>query len=86
MSLLSSEFIAPSGATAAPEAGLLLPVMEQFYTIQGKQGRIVSIKTVQENNKNPELMRYAEYEDVTVRFDAVSWTYTEGGITHEEKR
>ena len=58
----------------------------QFYTIQGKQGRIVSIKTVQENNKNPELMKYAEYEDVTVRFDLVSWTYTDGGITHEEKR
>lgn len=58
----------------------------QHYTIQGRQGRIVSIKTVMENNKNPELMKYAEYEDVTVRFDSLSWTWNEGGVTHEEKK
>ena len=57
----------------------------QHYTITGKQGRIVSIKTVMENNKNPDLTRYAEYEDVTVRFESVSWTWNDGGITHEEK-
>ena len=36
VSLLSSEIIAPYGAVAVLEAGLMLPVMEQFYTIQGE--------------------------------------------------
>ena len=36
VSLLFSEIIAPSGATAAPKTGQTLPVMEQFYTIQGE--------------------------------------------------
>ena len=36
VSLLSSEIIAPSGAVAVLKAGLMLPVMEQFYTIQGE--------------------------------------------------
>src|SRR3954469_18088492 len=36
VNLLSPEIIAPSGDLAAAATGTLLPVMEQFYTIQGE--------------------------------------------------
>ena len=36
VTLHSSEIIAPFGEAAAPQLGVTLPVMEQFYTIQGE--------------------------------------------------
>jgi type VI secretion system secreted protein Hcp len=58
---------------------------EQFYTVKLTNARITNMRTVMLNNKNPELTRYAEYEEVSFTYDAIEWTYVKGGISTTEK-
>ena len=32
------------------------------------------------NNQNPDLAKYAEYEDVAFTYRKIEWTWTDGGI------
>jgi type VI secretion system secreted protein Hcp len=59
-------------------------VEKQYYTVKLTQARILSIKTVMLNNKNPEYMKYAEYEEVTITYGRADWTWMDGGITTVE--
>jgi type VI secretion system secreted protein Hcp len=36
------------------------------------------------NTKNPELVKYAEYEEVAFSYQKIIWTWTEGGIVAED--
>jgi type VI secretion system secreted protein Hcp len=53
----------------------------QHYTMRLKNANIVAIEFHLPNNKNPDLMRYAEFEDVTFTYQRIEWTWLEGGIT-----
>lgn len=53
----------------------------QHYTIRLKNARIVDIKFKMLNNKNPELTRYAEYEEVAFAYENIQWMWNDGGIT-----
>ena len=54
---------------------------EQFYTIDGKVGRVLSVKILSNNeDKQPPL------EEVTLSFSDLTWTYNEGGITYQIKK
>jgi len=57
---------------------------QQHFTIELKNANIAGIKFVMENNKHPDLMRFAEYEQVSFTYEHVIWTWTDGGITAED--
>jgi type VI secretion system secreted protein Hcp len=57
---------------------------EQFYTVEFKQGRINSIKQRLPNTIVPATSTEPPLEEVTFVFHTISWTYTNGGVTHED--
>jgi type VI secretion system secreted protein Hcp len=57
---------------------------KQHYTIKLTNANIASIAFRMLNNKNPELTRYAEYEEVAFTYQKIEWTWQEGGITSED--
>jgi len=57
---------------------------QQHYTVKLTNANIAAIHFKMENNKNPELMRYAEYEEVAFTYQRIEWTWMDGGITAED--
>ncbi len=56
----------------------------QHYTVKLINANIASIHFRMLNNKNPELMKYAEYEEIAFTYQKIIWTWTQGGITAED--
>lgn len=54
---------------------------KQHFTIKLTNANIASIDFRMLNNKNPELMRYAEYEEVAFTYQKIEWIWVQGGIT-----
>jgi type VI secretion system secreted protein Hcp len=54
---------------------------KQHYTVELVNANIASISFRMLNNKNPELMRYAEYEEIAFTYQKITWTWKDGGIT-----
>jgi type VI secretion system secreted protein Hcp len=54
------------------------------YTVTLLNANIASINFRMPNNRNPELMRYAEYEEIAFTYQKITWTWVEGGITAED--
>ncbi|MBI4954207.1 MAG: type VI secretion system tube protein Hcp [Myxococcales bacterium] len=54
---------------------------KQHYTVKLTNANIASIDFRMLNNKNPELTRYAEYEEVAFTYQKIEWTWMDGGIT-----
>ena len=55
-------------------------ITEQFYTVAIKQGRITAIaQLVRDTLATPDD---PALEDVSIAFNNISWTYTNGGISH----
>jgi type VI secretion system secreted protein Hcp len=57
---------------------------EQFYTVAIKQGRINTIKQVVPDTIVPATSKDPALEEITLVFHTISWTYTNGGVTHED--
>lgn len=57
---------------------------EQFYTIDIKQGRINTIKDFVPDTINPVSSSDPPLEEITFVFHTISWTFTNGGVTHED--
>jgi len=53
----------------------------QHYTVKLYNANIASISFRMANNKHPELMKFAEYEEVAFTYEKIEWTWTDGGIT-----
>lgn len=53
----------------------------QNYTITLTNANIASMRMVKENIRNPELMKYADYEEISFTYESIVWTWTQGGIT-----
>jgi type VI secretion system secreted protein Hcp len=53
----------------------------QFYTIELTNANIASMATKMLNNKHPDLMKYAEYDEIAFTYQKITWTITDGGIT-----
>jgi type VI secretion system secreted protein Hcp len=53
----------------------------QFYTIELTNANIASMSTTMPNNKHPELMKFAEYDEIALSYQKITWTITDGGIT-----
>jgi len=56
----------------------------QHYTVDLVNANIASIEFQMLNNKNPELTRYAEYEEIAFTYQKIIWTWKDGGITAED--
>ena len=57
---------------------------KQHYTVKLTNANIASIDFRMANNKHPDLMRYAEYEEIAFTYQKIEWTWMDGGITAED--
>ena len=57
---------------------------QQFYTIEIKQGRVAFFKQISPDSFNPALSNSPEIEEVGFVFHTITWTYNDGGITHQD--
>ena len=53
----------------------------QHYTVTLTNANVASIAFRMANNKHPDLMKFAEYEEVAFTYQKIEWTWTDGGIT-----
>jgi type VI secretion system secreted protein Hcp len=65
---------------APAPVGALVPEV-QHYTMRLTNANIAGIEFHMPNNKNPDLMRYAQFEEVSFTYQKIVWTWTDGGIT-----
>lgn len=70
------QFWSPS-PSAAPGTGQEI----QTHSVKLLNASIASINFCMPNSKNPDLMRYVEYEQVAFTYQKIIWTWTHGGIT-----
>lgn len=70
--------------THATTAAIGVGADSQHYTVRLTNANIASIDFRQANTRNPELMRYAEYEEIAFTYQKISWTWNAGGITAED--
>ena len=54
---------------------------EQYYTVRLTNANIATIDFRMLNTKNPDLVRYAEYEEIAFTYQKITWTWMNGGIT-----
>ncbi|HVK70807.1 MAG TPA: type VI secretion system tube protein TssD, partial [Polyangium sp.] len=54
------------------------------YTVRLINANIASVNFRMPNNRNPDLMKYAEYEEIAFTYQKIIWTWNEGGITAED--
>jgi type VI secretion system secreted protein Hcp len=57
---------------------------EQFFTVEIKQGRINSQRLYVPDTLTPATANLPPLEEVGFVFRTISWTYTNGGIVHED--
>jgi type VI secretion system secreted protein Hcp len=57
---------------------------EQFYTVTIRQGRIASVRQYVPDALVPASSNEPPLEEVTFVFHTIAWTFTEGGVTHED--
>ena len=50
------------------------------YTVRLVNATVSDIRFHMPNNKNPELVRYAEYEEVAFTYERIEWTWVLGGL------
>jgi type VI secretion system secreted protein Hcp len=57
---------------------------EQFYTVEIKNGRLSSIRQYVPNTIVPASSTEPPLEEIGFVFHTINWTYTNGGVTHED--
>ena len=53
----------------------------QHYTVKLTNANISSIDFRMPNNKDPQLMKFAEYEEIAFTYQQIQWIWNDGGIT-----
>jgi type VI secretion system secreted protein Hcp len=66
--------------TAASASG----VEKQHYTVKLSGARLISIHFHMLNNKNPELARYTEFEELAFAYQKIDWTWVATGATSSD--
>ncbi len=56
----------------------------QHYSIKLINANIASITFRMPNNKHPDLMKFAEYEEVAFTYQKIIWTWNDGGVQAED--
>lgn len=55
-------------------------VEAQHYTVKLTNARIASIGFRMANNKDPELAKLTEYEEIAFTYERIEWTWVDGNI------
>jgi type VI secretion system secreted protein Hcp len=56
-------------------------VEKQHYTIKLTNANVASVAFRMANNKHPDLMKFAEYEEIAFTYQKIEWHWNEGGIS-----
>ena len=56
----------------------------QHYTVKLTNANVASIAFRMANNKHPDLMKFAEYEEIAFTYQKIGWTWNDGGISAED--
>ena len=70
--------------TASSRGGSGSGTEKQHYTVKLTNARINDIGFRMLNNKNPDLVKYAEYEEVAFTYQKIEWIWTDGRITAQD--
>lgn len=54
---------------------------KNHYTIRLTNAVVSDIKMTMPNNKNPDLVKYKEFEEISFVYEKIEWIWTDGGIT-----
>jgi type VI secretion system Hcp family effector len=57
---------------------------ENYYTIQIRQARIVSVRLVNPENTDPRVPNQPAYEEVAFVFQNIEWISNNGGVSHSD--
>ena len=57
---------------------------EQFFSVEIKEGNVASVKEYVENTLGKDTVNHPPLEEVAFVFRTIKWTFTNGGITHED--
>ena len=57
---------------------------EQFYSVGLKDGRVASMRQYLPDTIVPASSTEPPMEEITFVFHTISWTFTKGGVTHED--
>jgi type VI secretion system secreted protein Hcp len=57
---------------------------KQHYAVKLTNANIASIDFRMANNKHPDLMKFAEYEQVSFTYQKIEWAWIDGGITAQD--
>lgn len=57
---------------------------QQFYTIEITNGRIIAVAQYVNDVYRTDTANDPPLEEISFVFQNISWTYTEGGVTHED--
>jgi len=57
---------------------------EQFYSVKISKGRVASMKQYLPDTIVPATSTEPPMEEITFVFHSIAWTYTNGGVTHED--
>jgi type VI secretion system secreted protein Hcp len=57
---------------------------QQFYTVEIKDGRVASAKQFVPDTIVPASSTEPPLEEVTFVFHTIKWTFTDGGVSHED--
>lgn len=57
---------------------------EQYYTVSIKKARVNAIKLISPDVFIPTSTAEPATEEITFVFHTINWTYTNGGVTHED--
>ena len=58
---------------------------EQFYSVHIEKGRIASVNQYVPDSIVPATSTEPPLEEVTFVFHTITWTYTNGGVTHKDE-
>jgi len=57
---------------------------QQFYTVEIKDGRVASMKQMVPDTIVPASSTEPPLEEITFVFHTIKWTFTDGGVSHED--
>ena len=53
----------------------------QYYTVELTNANIANIAFHMPNSKDPQLMKFMEYEEITFTYQKIEWTWVESGVS-----
>lgn len=56
----------------------------QHFTVKLTNANIASLDFRMANIRHPDLVKFAEYEEVALTYQKIEWTWNDGGITAED--